>query len=77
MTWHKGEIGSTRGWLYWMARILGDINAIQHGPHGIERRVERRLVGKMAGRTLWRLLSNQAMKGGESWRKIVRTIKTA
>jgi hypothetical protein len=46
---------STRGWLYWMARLLGDMNAIQHGPHAIERRVERRLVGKMAGRGLWRL----------------------
>lgn len=50
-----GGIRSTRGWLYWMARVMGDASAIQHGPHAIERRVERRLVGKMAGRALWRL----------------------
>ena len=55
MARRRSAISSARGWLYWMARLLGDINAIQHGPHAIEKRVERRLVGKMAGRTLWRL----------------------
>jgi hypothetical protein len=38
-----------------MARLLGDITAIQHGPHAIERRIERRLVGKFVGRGLWKL----------------------
>jgi hypothetical protein len=55
MTRHKSGIAASRSWLYWTARLLGDAQAIEHGPHGIERRVERRLVGKMAGRMLWRL----------------------
>ena len=55
MTRRRSCISSTRGWLYWTARLLGDVNAIQHGPEAIERRIERRLVGKMAGRSLWRL----------------------
>ena len=55
MTRRRSEIPSIRSWLYWAARLLGDVQAIEHGPHAIERRIERRLVGKMAGRTLWRL----------------------
>ncbi len=48
-------ISKTRGWLYWAARVIGDLNAIQHGPHAIEKRVVRRAAGKMAGKALWRL----------------------
>lgn len=44
-----------RGWLYWAARLLGDVQAVEKGPQAIEERIERRLVGKMAGRMLWRL----------------------
>jgi hypothetical protein len=55
MTRRRSGISSTRSWLYWAARLLGDAQAVEKGPHGIERRIERRLVGKMAGRVLWRL----------------------
>jgi hypothetical protein len=46
---------SLRGWLYWAARLMGDAQAIERGPGAVERRIERRLVGKMTGRALWRL----------------------
>ena len=51
----RNKISSTRGWVYWMARLLGDVSAIEQGPGAVGRRIERRLVGKMAGRSLWRL----------------------
>jgi hypothetical protein len=43
-----------RGFLYWLARLLGDVNAIQKGPRAIEKRIERRIVGKFTARKLWR-----------------------
>jgi hypothetical protein len=55
MTQRRSEISAIRGWLYWLARFLGDVNAVQRGPHAIEQRVERRLVGKLAGRFLGKL----------------------
>lgn len=42
-----------RGWLYFIARILGDLRAIERGTVG--RRIARRLAGKAAGLVLWRL----------------------
>jgi hypothetical protein len=47
------SINKTRGFLYWMARLLGDVNAVQKGKVG--RRVGRRIVGKQTGRWLGRL----------------------
>jgi len=44
---------SIRGWLYFFARILGDINAVKKGKVG--RRIGRRAVGKLTGRGLRRL----------------------
>ena len=55
MTGRRSGISSTRSWLYWMARFLGDVQAVEKGPGAVGRRIERRLVGKMTGRTLWRL----------------------
>lgn len=43
-------MGGFRGGLYKLARILGDIEAISKGKAG--KRVQRRITGKMAGRTL-------------------------
>lgn len=47
------SINSLRGFLYWLARSLGDINAAQKGKVG--RRIARRLAGRATGRALWRL----------------------
>jgi len=47
------SINKTRGLLYWLARILGDVNAVQKDKIG--RRVARRLTGKASGRALRKL----------------------
>ena len=46
-------IGKARGFLYGLARLLGDVNAVQKGRVG--KRVVRRLAGKATGRALRRL----------------------
>ncbi len=47
------SINRTRGLLYWLARILGDVNAVQRGRVG--RRIGRRAAGRVTGRGLGRL----------------------
>ena len=47
------SINSYRSLLYKLARILGDLNAVQKGKVG--RRVARRVAGKLTGRGLGRL----------------------
>jgi ubiquinone biosynthesis protein UbiJ len=42
-----------RGFLYWLARVLGDVSAVRQGRVG--RRVARRLAGKVTGRGLRKL----------------------
>ena len=39
--------------LYFLARLLGDINAIQKGKVG--KRIQRRIVGKVVGKAMRRL----------------------
>lgn len=48
------SIGKTRGFLYTLARLLGDVNAVKKGKVG--KRVARRAAGKATGRTLGKLL---------------------
>ncbi|GFP19032.1 hypothetical protein HKBW3S03_00536 [Candidatus Hakubella thermalkaliphila] len=47
------SIGKTRGFLYWLARLMGDVSAVQKGKVG--RRVARRVAGKATGRALRKL----------------------
>ena len=47
------SINKMRGFLYRLARWLGDVNAIQKGKVG--RRVARRAIGKATGRALRKL----------------------
>ena len=47
------SINRTRGSLYKLARILGDVQAVKRGRVG--RRVGRRVVGRFAGRGMGRL----------------------
>ena len=47
------SINKVRGVLYLLAKLLGDLNAIQKGK--IATRVARRLAGKITGRLLGRL----------------------
>jgi hypothetical protein len=47
------SITKTRGLLYLIARLLGDVNAVQKGTVG--KRVARRAAGKLTGRGLGKL----------------------
>jgi len=47
------SINKTRGLLYWLARLLGDVSAVKRGRVG--RRIGRRATGRLAGRGLFRL----------------------
>jgi hypothetical protein len=47
------SIGKTRGFLYSLARLLGDVNAVQKGKVG--KRIVRRAAGKVTGRSLGKL----------------------
>ena len=44
---------SLRGWLYAIARWMGDVNAVSRGRVG--RRIGRRLAGKVSGRAMRKL----------------------
>lgn len=47
------SINRTRGLLYTLAKVLGDVQAVRRGRIG--RRVARRAVGKTTGRALSKL----------------------
>ena len=47
------SISDTRGFLYWLARLLGDVTAVKRGRVG--RRIARRAAGKATGRGLGKL----------------------
>jgi hypothetical protein len=47
------SLGKVRGLLYRLARLLGDVNAVEKGK--VPQRVERRMVGRFMGRILSRL----------------------
>jgi hypothetical protein len=47
------SINRTRGILYGLARLLGDVQAVRRGRIG--RRIGRRLVGRVTGRGIGRL----------------------
>lgn len=50
------SINKFRGWLYWSAKILGDVQAVRSPRKGaIQRRIGRRIAGKVTGRLLGRL----------------------
>lgn len=47
------SISKVRGLLYRLARLLGDVNAVERGK--APQRVERRIVGRFMGRILGKL----------------------
>jgi hypothetical protein len=49
----RAIFGRTRSRLYSVAKIMGDVDAIQKGQVG--RRIARRLIGKATGRIIGRL----------------------
>ncbi len=51
----KDPISQTRGFLYFLARLLGDFNAIRKGPKATVKRVQRRIVGRAVGKAMRKL----------------------
>lgn len=49
------SISKIRGWLYTIAKLLGDVQAIRKGPKAMAKRAARRMVGKATGRGIGRL----------------------
>ena len=47
------SINKTRGFLYWLARLLGDVNAVNKGKTG--KRIARRAAGRAMGKGLGKL----------------------
>ena len=47
------SVSKTRGWLYWIAKLLGDAQAVKQGRVG--KRIARRAVGKATGRGIGKL----------------------
>jgi hypothetical protein len=45
---------SLRSWLYLLARILGDINAIRRGPTAMVKRGANKVIGRALGRLFLR-----------------------
>lgn len=41
-----------RSWLYRLVRAMGDVAAIRRGPRAIGKRMERRVLGRIAGRII-------------------------
>lgn len=48
-----GDMAGMRGWLYRIAKLLGDVNAVKKGR--VARRVGRRVAGRVAGKGLGRM----------------------
>jgi len=46
------SIGKLCSWLYWLARALGDYQAVRRGPEAIGKRLMRRAAGRVTGRLL-------------------------
>lgn len=44
-----------RSFLYKLTRAIGDAKAISKGPKATVKRVERRIVGRLASKILWRI----------------------
>ena len=46
----KLSIGKVRGTLYTVAKLLGDVNAVQGGPDKVFKRILRKQAGKTTAR---------------------------
>ena len=48
----RSLISALRSWLYWWAKLLGDVSAVRKGPNAIVKRLARRQAGRMTSRVL-------------------------
>ena len=49
-------MASFRSFLYRLARLMGDVRAVQKGPVAITKRMERRVLGRMASRVIRKIV---------------------
>ncbi|WP_196121257.1 hypothetical protein [Anaerobacillus alkaliphilus] len=49
------SINKSRGFLYKLARFLGDFQAVRKGPKAMAKRAGRRVVGKATGKGIGKL----------------------
>lgn len=42
-----------RSFLYTLARLLGDINAVRRGPKAVGKRIANKLIGRKIVRRMW------------------------
>lgn len=50
---HRDPVAQFRGFLYGLAKFLGDVQAVRH--HHVARRIKRRMAGKFFGRIIGRI----------------------
>lgn len=49
------DVNGLRSFLYALARVLGDVQAVSKGPEATKKRIARRIAGKLTGRLLGRI----------------------
>jgi len=52
----RSTLSQMRRFLYNLARLLGDVQAVSRGPEAMAKRVARKAAGRAVSRVLWRLL---------------------
>lgn len=50
----RSLISALRSFLYGLAKLLGDVQAVRRGPEAMVKRLARRQAGRMTSRMLWR-----------------------
>jgi hypothetical protein len=50
----RSVISAFRSFLYRLARLLGDVQAVRHGPEAVVKRLARRQAGRLTAKVLWR-----------------------
>jgi hypothetical protein len=50
----RSTISAFRSFLYRLARLLGDVQAVRRGPGAMVKRLARRQAGRLTSRVLWR-----------------------
>jgi hypothetical protein len=50
----RSSLSAFRNFLYWLARAIGDYQAVRRGPEAMVKRLARRQAGRLTSRMLWR-----------------------
>jgi hypothetical protein len=79
----RSLISALRSWLYWLARALGDYQAVRRGPEAVVKRLARRQAGRITGRWLGRLfrssmcirlLCSPRVREMQAWRGVSKVL---